>query len=77
MLFNTETVKNLILKYSKLSGLLKSFFIVIFFLIIIFGANMFISMLNKPKSAYSYLNKDTEVKLQDTRLHNWNEIDKK
>lgn len=76
-MFNSGTIKNLILKYSKLSSLFKSFFIVIIFLIIVFGANMFISMLNKPKSAYNYLNKDTEVKLQDTRLHNWNEIDKK
>ncbi|GEM_PF-2747695 len=76
-MFNSGTIKNLILKYSKLSSLFKSFFIVIIFLIIIFGANMFISMLNKSKSAYTYLNNGTEIKLQDTRLHNWNEIDKK
>ena len=75
-MFNSETIKNLILKYSKLSSLFKSFFIVVIFLILIFGANLFISILNKPKSAYTYLNKDAEVKLQDTRLHNWSEIDK-
>jgi hypothetical protein len=76
-MFNTGTFKNLILKYSKLSGLFKSFFIVIVFLILIFGANLFISVLNKPKSAYTALTNKSGMKLQDTRLHNWDEIDKK
>ncbi len=75
-MFNSGTVKNLILKYSKLGNLFKSFFIVIISLVAIYGINLFISVLNKPKSAYSYLTKDADVKLQDTRLHNWSEIGK-
>lgn len=73
-MLNNEILKNIILKYSKLNNLFKSFFVVIIFLIIIYGINLLVLLSNKPKSAYSYLTKDKQIKLQDTRLHNWSEI---
>ena len=66
-------------KYMK--NVFKGFFVLIAFFFIFFAINLFISILhNKPKSAYDALTSEYEKsqpKLQDTRVHNWSELDKK
>ncbi len=62
-------------------NIFKGFFVLIVFFFIFFAINLFISILhNKPKSAYDVLSSEYEksqLKLQDTRVHNWSELDKK
>ena len=77
---------NLLNAFAKLQSGFKSFFIVIILLLIFFSVNLFITLKNKPKSAYSVLNSNSEsevekekskLMLQDTRVHNWDEIQQK
>lgn len=72
-----ELLKNLLIKYSSLQTAFKGFFLLIVLFLVFFAINLFISIQNRPKSAYSVLNKESMVKLQDTRVHNWDEIEKK
>ena len=46
---------------------------VIFF--VFYGIYLFVTLKNKPKSAYSVLTSESEKPmLQDTRVHNWDEV---
>ncbi|OGI19961.1 MAG: hypothetical protein A3B68_00255 [Candidatus Melainabacteria bacterium RIFCSPHIGHO2_02_FULL_34_12] len=72
-----ETFKNLANKYLGLSTVLKSFFLLLILFLIFFGVNLFITIKDKPKSAYSILNEEgSKMMLQDTRVHNWSELEK-
>ncbi len=65
---------------SAMKNVFKGFFVLIIFFFIFFAVNLFISIQNKHKSAYSVLSAEYEKsqpKLQDTRVHNWSELDKK
>ena len=47
--------------------------------LIFFAVNLFISVKNKSQSAYTVLDNNAgeqRVMLQDTRVHNWSEIEK-
>ena len=75
-----ELFKSLIKKYSDLQLIFKGFFLLIILFLVFFATNLFISIGSKKhQSAYSNLTShDTrKVKLQDTRAHNWSELDKK
>lgn len=75
-----DKFNNLIDKYLKLKTVFKSFFVVVMLFLVFFAINLFISLKNKPQSAYSVLSNNQENKnimLQDTRVHNWNELEKK
>ncbi|MBI1858676.1 MAG: hypothetical protein HYR97_06160 [Candidatus Melainabacteria bacterium] len=49
---------------------------VIFF--VFYGIYLFVTLKNKPKSAYSVLTSESEkTMLQDTRVHNWDELGEK
>ena len=65
---------------SSMKNVFKGFFVLIVFFFLFFAVNLFISTLhNKPKSAYDVLTTEYEKlqpKLQDTRVHNWSEVDK-
>jgi dolichyl-phosphate-mannose--protein O-mannosyl transferase len=65
---------------SAMKNVFKGFFVLIIFFFLFFAVNLFISIQNKDKSAYSVLSAEYEKsqpKLQDTRVHNWSELDKK
>ena len=66
---------------SKSTGnILKGFFVLIIFFFIFFAVNLLISIQNKHNSAYNVLSTEYEKsqpKLQDTRVHNWSELQKK
>ena len=67
-------------KYVVLQAVFESFFVLIIFFFLFFAVSLFISMQNKRSSAYNVLNSEYEksqLKLQDTRVHNWSELDKK
>ena len=67
-------------KSENLSKSMKNVFKGFFVLIIFFFINLFISVKSKHESAYSVLTREYEksqLKLQDTRVHNWSELDKK
>lgn len=66
-------------KFSKLQTVFKSFFVVLILFLIFFGINLLIILKNKPQSAYTVLSNEPNQsikKLQDTRVHNWSEIEK-
>lgn len=45
---------------------------------VFYGIYLYVTLTNKPKSAYSVLMENTnQAMLQDTRVHNWNEIKEK
>ena len=52
--------------------------VIIIFIFLFAFINLIISVKSKHESAYSALSREHEstLKLQDTRVHNWNEIDK-
>ncbi len=57
----------------------KGMFILIIILLIFFAINLFVNIQGKHESAYSVLSKSSNeapLMLQDTRVHNWEEIDK-
>ena len=75
-----EFLKKFIAKYGSISTFFKSFFLLVVVFLVFFGVNLFISIKNKSESAYTALenlNKKKEVMLQDTRVHNWSELEKK
>ena len=64
-------------KYTGLQTIFKSFFVLIILFLAFFAVNLFLSIQNRPKSAYSALNEKAsrlKIMLQDTRMHNWDEI---
>ena len=70
-------VTNSINKYKTLQTVFKSFFVLLALFLIFFGVNLFISIQNKSKSAYTVLSSENEqLMLQDTRVHNWSELEK-
>ena len=82
LLENKQTMRimeNLFSKYAKLHIFFRSFFIVVILFLVFFSINLYVSILkSKPRSAYSVLEeKQTKLMLQDTRVHNWSEIEKK
>ena len=75
-----KMLKDLLNRYSSLQIFFKSFFLLVIIFLIFFSVNLFITIQNRPKSAYTVLNTEEEkakLKLQDTRVHNWNELEKK
>ena len=75
-----EILKNLLTKYASLQTVFKSFFLLIILFLMFFAVNLFITVKNKSQSAYTVLSSEDEKlmpKLQDTRVHNWSELDKK
>lgn len=72
-------LNNLINKYSGLQTVFKSFFLVVILFLVFFAVNVFISLKSKTDSAYTVLNNNEKLKLmlQDTRVHNWSELEKK
>jgi len=47
---------------------------VVFF--VFYGIYLYVTLQNKPQSAYSVLKSESkQPKLQDTRVHNWDEIE--
>ena len=75
-----EILKNLLTKYASLQTVFKSFFLLIILFLMFFAVNLFITVKNKSQSAYTVLSSEDEKlmpKLQDTRVHNWSEVDKK
>lgn len=75
--------KDLISKYMGLQTIFKSFFLLIILFLVFFAVNLFISVKGKHESAYNVLsaesekNEKAEVMLQDTRVHNWSELNKR
>lgn len=66
-------------KYAGLQTVFKSFFLLITLFLIFFAVNLFITIQNRSKSAYTVLSSEgeqTKLMLQDTRVHNWDEIGK-
>ncbi len=73
-----EFYKNLIGKYAGLGTIFKSFFVLIILFLLFFAVNLFITVKSKRESAYTVLNSEMyKTMLQDTRVHNWDEIDNK
>lgn len=73
-------IRDLICRFSTFQTLLKSFFLLVILFFIFFAINLFISIQNKSRSAYSVLSEQSQkskLMLQDTRVHNWSEVDKK
>lgn len=63
-----------------MKNMFKGFYIVVVLFLIFFFINLFISVKSGHESAYSFLNREHEkskLKLQDTRVHNWSELEKK
>ncbi len=69
-----------ILKIPNFKNVFKSFFLLVILFLFFFGVSLFINVKNKPYSAYdSLINKTNEkqnLMLQDTRVHNWDELKK-
>ena len=58
----------------------RSFFLLVILFLFFFGISLFINVKNRPYSAYDVLvnkNKKENLMLQDTRVHNWDELGKK
>lgn len=69
--------ENLAKKYSSLSKNYKSIFVLVILFLAFYFINLIVTVNNKPESAYNVLNKESsKIKLQDTRVHNWSELDK-
>lgn len=65
-------------RYAGLKTTFKTFFLLIIIFLIFFAVNLFFTVKNKPESAYTMLQSQSRKhKLQDTRVHNWSEIEKK
>ena len=66
------------MKISSTKFNLKGIFLIALVFFLFYGIYLYITLNNRPKSAYSVLMKKNHIKLQDTRVHNWSEIkDKK
>lgn len=55
---------------------LKGIIIISFVFFLFYGVYLFVTLNNRPKSAYSSLTQGSNIMLQDTRVHNWDEIKK-
>lgn len=59
----------------------KGSFILLILFLLFFAVNLFLSVNNRPKSAYDALNGEKwekeSLKLTDTRAHNWSDLKKK
>ena len=62
----------------------RSFFLLVILFLFFFGISLFINVKNRPYSAYDVLvnknrikNEKENLMLQDTRVHNWDEVGKK
>ena len=67
----------LLSKYSTLQGSLRTMLILIVLLTVFFFINLFFVFRSKHESAYNALNKEVQndqLMLQDTRVHNWDQI---
>ena len=53
---------------------LKGIIIISLVFFLFYGIYLFVTLKNRPKSAYSSLTKESNIMLQDTRVHNWDEI---
>lgn len=65
---------------NAMKNVFKGFFVLIIFFFLFFAINLFISIQSKHNSAYNALTSEYEksqLKLQDTRVHNWSELEKK
>ena len=65
---------------NKMSGFFKKFFLIIVILLVFYAGYLVVLLNNKPQSAYKDLiTKESKhkTKLQDTRVHNWSELQKK
>ena len=54
--------------------------VLLVFFFLFFFVNLFITVKSKHESAYSVLSREYEqsmLQLQDTRVHNWSELEKK
>ena len=60
----------------KFQNILKSTSVIVILFLIFFGINLLIMLKNRPQSAYSVLSNESNIMLQDTRVHNWSEIEK-
>jgi len=67
---------NLIKRFLNLQIVFRSALILLILFLIFFAINLFISVKNKPETAFNALIQNEQKKLQDTRVHNWSEIDK-
>ena len=75
MKFNFKNMTNL-----NVQAFFRSTFVLIILFLLFSGASLFITILNRPKSAYTVLNGLNErenLMLQDTRVHNWSELENK
>ena len=67
-------------RYKKLKGVYSTLFVLIVLFLVFFAGNLVIYFFNKPQSAYSVLDKESKnenkIMLQDTRVHNWDELNK-
>ena len=71
------SVKDILQKYSFLRITLRSFFVLVVLFLLFFAVNLLVLM-NKKESAYNNLAAEkSKVMLQDTRLHNWDEIEER
>ena len=74
MPFNFKNITQL-----NIQTFFRSSFVLIILFLLFFGISLFITLLNRPRSAYTILNSLNErenLMLQDTRVHNWSEVDK-
>ena len=70
---------NLLGKYMSFKAIFKNFFLLVILFLLFFAFSLFIAVKNKPQSAYTALDgsEKSNVMLQDTRVHNWSELEKK
>ncbi len=77
-ILKAEIFQGLINKYKSLAVVFKTFFLLVILFLVFFGISLIISIKNKPQSAYTFLSSErSKLMLQDTRMHNWNEIEGK
>ena len=69
---------NLYYSNMNIKIIFKGFFVLVIVFLLFFAINLFVTIKNKPLSAYTSLNiEQSRLMLQDTRVHNWDEIEKK
>ena len=71
-------IDNLLKKYEKLQMILKVSLVILAICLLFYWVNLFSTLHNKSEDAYSVLLKENQkLKLQDTRIHNWSEVNSK
>lgn len=67
----------LIKRFSNIQLVFRSAFILLILFLVFFAINLFISIKSNHETAYKSLTaQDKQIMLQDTRVHNWSEINK-